>query len=462
MGLGARLWEAGRILAGRMRHEPDRLTVPWARLVGFSGWGGIGSRDRKKRVLPRNTPTNLRYFSRTVYSRRAINAIKNPIALLPWEIIPIDGVEMNSTLQAQADTATACFKHPNHTDSFRTLLEQMLDDVLGVSCAAVELQVGGNKMRPLWMYPVDGTSIQIYAGWDGEKNEARYLQTVGYSNTGIAEGIPLCDDELMYIRPNPSTATPYGYGPNEIAFQSINRLLGAGEYAGNVAANANPENLLYLQAADDSAIQQFRIYWIDEIEGQGKTPIIGGPNKPESVKIRDGGDKALYIEWQTFLKREIATAYDLSAQNLNVDHDVNRSQGETNEDRDWDQAIKPYANLIESHLTRDALHKKLGFHQLQFKFKGLERSDETAEAERYEIYYKNNAVTPNEWRMKIGMPPSDSPWGDKLNVDVEIAVAAARGAKEVDDPDLKPNPSSAPKPKPSRLSEKRHAAKAHD
>jgi len=456
MSLRSRITGALSLLAGRPRHEPNRFTVPWARLVGFSGWGGLGARDRKNRVLPKSTPTNLRYFSRTVYARRAINAIKNPIALLPWEIVPIDGVEMSPTLQKQADLATACLAHPNHTDSFRTFIEQLIDDTLSVSAGAAEMQVGGNKMRPLWMFPVDASSIQIYAAWDGDANEARYLQTIGYSNTGIAEGIPLCDDELMYIRPNPSAATPYGYGPTEIAFQSINRLLGAGEFAGNVASNANPENLLYLANADDGTIQQFRIFWIDEIEGQGKTPIIGGPNEPKSVKMRDGGDKALYIEWQTFLKREIATAFDLSAQNLNVDHDVNRSQGENNEDRDWDQAIKPMANLLESHLTRDALHKKLGFYQLQFRFKGLERADETAEAERFEIYYTNNLCTPNEWRAKIGMQKSDSKWADLDYADYQIAVAAARGAKVVDDPALTDDQPAAPGGrKPSRISEKR-------
>lgn len=441
--------------AGRRPHMPDRLTIPWARMLGMSFAGGW---QNKKRVLPKATPANLRYFSRTVYARRGINAIKNPIALLQWEIRPKDDVELNPALEQQIRVATECFNHPNHTDSARTLIEQVIDDMLSVSAAAVEMQIGGHAMRPLWMFPVDASSIQMYAAWDGDKNQARYLQTFGNSTYAIEEGIQLRDDELMYIRPNPSTATPYGIGPVEIAFLSINRLLGAGEYAGNLASNANPENVLYLANADDGAINAFRMYWIDEIEGQGKTPIIGGPNEPKAVKLHEGGDKALYLEWQTFLKREIATAFDLSAQNLNVDHDVNRNQGETNEDRDWDQIIKPTAQLVAAHFTRDALHKKLGFYQLEWRFKGLERADETAEADRYEVYYKNNAVTPNEWRKRIGMPPSDSPWGDMYSADVEIAIAAARGAKIVDDPALMTStdsdPTPAAKPK-SRISEKR-------
>jgi Phage portal protein len=454
MSVTSRLREAWLgLTAGRPRHEPQRFTIPYARMLSF-GWGGSDWRN-KKRVLPKGTPANLRYFSRTVYARRAINSIKNPIKMLEWEIVPLDGIEMNSALQKQADVAAACFKHPNHSDSFHTLVEQLLEDYLGVSAGCCEIRVGGDKMRPLWMFPVDGTTIQMYMAWDGDPNEARYLQSYGYSNSGIQQGIQLRDDELLYMRPNPSAATPYGFGPTEIAFQSINRMLGAGAYAGDVASNANPQNILWLANADEDAIQQYRMYWIDEIEGQGKTPIIGGKDEPKAVQLHGGGDTALYLEWQTFLKREIATAFDISAQNLNVDHDVNRNQGETNEDRDWDQVIKPTAFLVASHFTRDCLHKGLGFYQLQFKFKGLERADENAEAERYERYYKNNMVTPDEWRLKLGMGPMEGVWGKKTYADFQIAVAAARGAKTVDDPDLQQDDDT-----PS--SEKQDVSKAHD
>jgi hypothetical protein len=63
------------------------------------------------------TPRNLRYFSLNPYARRAINAIKNPIAMLEWEIAPKAGIEMNKELERQIEIATFCIEHPNNDDT---------------------------------------------------------------------------------------------------------------------------------------------------------------------------------------------------------------------------------------------------------------------------------------------------------------------------------------------------------
>ena len=154
-------------------------------------------------------------------------------------------------------------------------MQQIIEDwsVCGVGC--IEQQMGGDPDRPLWLWPVDAQSIQIYPTWSGGKNEIRYMQTIGYSNVGIISGRDLRNDELIYIRCNPSTSTPYGYGPVEIAFSTINRLLGTQEYAGNLAANAQPQNILWLGRQTPEQLTSVRTYWKNEVEGQGSTPILG-------------------------------------------------------------------------------------------------------------------------------------------------------------------------------------------
>ena len=105
-------------------------------------------------------------------------------------------------------------------------------------------------------------------------------------------------------------------------------------------------------------------------------------------------------------------------------------------------------NAVE---TREALHGKLGFSQLQFRFKGIEAEDELNTATVFEKEYKNNAVTPNEYRQKRGMDPLKNEWADLTYADFEIAMNAARGAAEVDDKNLgssgKPAKKSQPKGK---------------
>jgi HK97 family phage portal protein len=432
---------------GRKRHEPDRDTEVYPRLMQILS----GQRVDKKQPVYKPTPWNLRTFSTTPYARRAINTIKNPIAQLDWEVVPKAGVEENSEIRRQCELVTICLKNPNHEDSWRSLVEKVITDIL-LGAGAIEQQTGGDKSRPLWLYPVDALSIQVYPAWNGDPKEPKYSQVPGYGMTsGGGVGIDLRADELIYIAPNPSTSHPFGCGPLEIAFTTIARLLGVGEYAGNVATNARPTTLLDLGKVTQDQLQAFRTYWTNEIEGQGKMPILSSTEGSKAIKLTADGDEALYLKWQEFLKTEIAAAFDISPQNLGVERDINRSTGEVAEDRDWDHAIKPYAGLLESHINRDAIEGKLGFSQIEFRFVGLDREDEVATSKIFETYYKANVYTPNTILAKLGEPPAEHDWGDMTYADTQIALNAARGAAEVDDPALS---GGKKKPKPTTKGKK--------
>ena len=43
--------------------------------------------------------------------------------MLELEVCPIDGVDMNSELEAQAKVAAFCIAHPNNDDNSRSLFE---------------------------------------------------------------------------------------------------------------------------------------------------------------------------------------------------------------------------------------------------------------------------------------------------------------------------------------------------
>ena len=49
--------------------------------------------QRLSMPVSKNSPYNLRRFSRTPVARRAINLIKNAVIQQPWEIVAIDGVD---------------------------------------------------------------------------------------------------------------------------------------------------------------------------------------------------------------------------------------------------------------------------------------------------------------------------------------------------------------------------------
>ncbi len=418
--------------AARKRFEPERESLAYPKLVGLMG-------QNRTLGTPKPTPTNLRYFSRTVYARRAINAIKNPVCSLAWEIVP-DGVK-GEAAQKMAETIAACLKKPSHQDTWRSMIEQVVEDTLVNGAGVIEQAISSDKTRPLWLWPVDSTTVRPVAKWDGNPKSVRYLQANGYTGGSILSDLnaaKLKSEDIVYARINPSTESPYGYGPLEIAYDSISRQLGVGRYASAVASNAQPENMLFLGEATDQQILTFRAYWRNEVEGQGQTPILGNKGKPEVFKLHSGGDDALYLKWQEFLIREIATAFNLSPQNLNLERDVNRNTSEVAEDRDWDHAIIPMATLLQDHINEDVIKGRLGIHYLKFRFVGMDREDEKASADILTTYYKSNVLTPEQICEKLGWEAPKSIWSSMTYADMQIAMKAAQGAKQVDDPELLP------------------------
>ena len=429
---------------GRKAHEPKRDTVIFPNLVQ------IGRVNNINGLVYKATPRNLRYFSRTPYPRRAINAIKNPIKMLDWEIFPVEGIEWNSELKRQAQIVTNCFLHPNGADDFQSLLEQLLEDYL-IGAGAVETRLGGDPDHPLFMFPCDGLSIQIYTNWDPTNGKPRYAQTVGYGSAfGGGQVLSLQNEELMYLRPNPNTATPFGFGPLEICFNAVARLLATQEFAGNVAGNARPSIGLDFPGLSPDQLQTVRSFWRNDVEGQGNVPMfashMGADGKTSGVEVLrfyPEGDNGLYLKYQEMLQRELAAAFDLSPQNLNLESDVNRSTAEVAEDRDWAAAIRPTAHSIAKGLTRHCIHGLLGFSQLRFRFVGLDREDELNTARILQTRYQTNSITANEIRDRFGEPMMDNQWGDMVWADTQIAMMAAKSAAEVLDKDLPSAPATS-------------------
>lgn len=338
---------AAEILAGRRAHEPTRETVQFPRIFNLGGWQ---TSDRRPLIKP--TPANLRTFGKTTFARRAINRIKDPIANLAWEIVPRKGVAMNSVLAKQIEVTTNCFARPNHTDSFRSFVEQILEDMMTNGAGCYEHQLGGAPDRPMFMWPTDSMSIQINPRWKGKDSEPRYWQSLGYGNIGGVQGESFKDSEIVYLRQNPSTETPFGLGELEVAFAAINRKLGVSDYAGKLASNAQPSTVMTFPGMSNEQLLTLRQWWRNDIEGQGQQPMIAPPigSKAEVLSLRATDDTSLFLNYQETQVQEIATAWNIDAMSLNVHHTVNRAcysdDTETLTDKGWKRLDELSADSI--------------------------------------------------------------------------------------------------------------------
>ena len=330
-------------------------------------------------ALPKPTAANLRRFAETPVARRAINCIKDRIACMEWRIEPGPDVEVKGYAAQRAAALTRAFDTPNERDSFRTLMEQVIEDILVGGFGAAEIDTTGDASMPVRLYPVDGASIQVNVQWTGDPNDPRYAQVTG--KLGKDALTSLRDDELMYIRLNPRSHTVFGLGKVEIAFEAISSFLQAHRYAGRLASNSVVQYALWLNERTPEQHERLIRWWQDEVEGTGRVPVLSSEQKPEVLRFAGGTDADLRLEWQQFLLTMIANAFDLPAMLLGVTQDVNRSTAQEFADEAFQSAVVPLARLVADHLTRDVIVKRLGWSDLRFVWSELESRDEMVEVE---------------------------------------------------------------------------------
>jgi HK97 family phage portal protein len=355
--------------------------------------------------MPKPTPVNLRRFAETPIARKAINTVKDRIAGMRWRIQARKGRSLDSIPDGivRAQILTENFEAPNPEDSFRSLAEQVLEDVIVGGFGAIEVQATGDPQRPLNLWPVDGATIRMKADWDGIAGSPRYVQNTGLY--GTEANITLADEELIYLRLNPRTHTPFGLGRLEVAFETINSFLSSHKYASRLASNSVVQYALWLQDATPAQHERLIRWWQDEIEGTGRVPILSVENKPEVLRFGAGTDADLRLSWQEFLIRIIADAFDLPPYALGLERDVNRSTAAEAADQAFRQAVVPTARLFAEHLTRDAIGKRLGWTDLEFVFTDVDARNEMEQAQIDEILLRNGVLTVDEVRRMRGLGP---------------------------------------------------------
>ncbi len=356
------------------------------------------------RLLPKPTPANLRRFAETPVVRRAINVIKDRIAAMDWQVrVRRDYAsnELPDNVAASLRALRRMLEEPNAVDSFRTLIEQVIEDALTGGFGAIEMEPTGDPERPAQLWPVDGASIRVNAKWDGSSESPRYAQV----QPGQISGIDLLDSQLMYVRMNPRSFTPFGLGPLEVAFETVNQFLSAHRFAGKLAANSVAQYALWLNEATPTQHDRLIRWWQDEIEGTGRVPLLSTEQKPEVLRFAQGTDADLRLAWQEFLIRMVANAFGLPPMLLGLEGDVNRSTAAELADEAFRGAILPLAQLIAGHITRDLFGKCIGWREFEFVFNDLNARDEQTELAVQVELLKAGVLTIDEVRALRGLAP---------------------------------------------------------
>ncbi len=387
----------GAALAAASVDGASRKTVPLPSI--------IGPVRPPNALLPKGTPANLRRFAENPVPRRAINIIKDRIASMDWQIQLRRGYSLANVPDAptRMEILRRNLEEPNNADSFRSVIEQALEDALVGGFGAIEMERTDDAERPFALWPVDGATIQLNAKWDGEPDSPRYAQNT--NRVGPDSQIPLYDNELMYLRLNPRSHTPFGLGSLEVAFETVNSFLAAHRYAGRLASNSVVQYALWLNETTPDHHNRLLRWWQDEIEGTGRVPLLTCEQKPEVLKFTGGTDAELRIQWQEFLIRMIGNAFGLPPMMLGLDRDVNRNTAGELADEAFRTTIAPIARMLAEHFTRDLFGKRLGWREFEFVFNELDARDEMQEVQIQTALLQAGVLTVDEVRAQRGLRP---------------------------------------------------------
>jgi hypothetical protein len=369
---------------------------------------------RLNQPVLKNTPYNLRRFSETPIPRRAMNLVKNSVLSFKWQIKPtkefVDDEDPDREKRIQIATET--LKRPNNAgESFRDLLEQMIEDFLLNGAAVAEHRATPYAKRPTKFWAVDSSTIRIFLDWtESTPDRPRYAQMTGLKGErGI---VTFLSDELMYIRDNIRTATPFGLGRLEVAFNSVNAFLGVQDMSSRAGADQVHKTWLWWEQSLNTAhVQQIRRHVQNELEGQAKLSLIAGVAQPKIVEVTPVTPEDLLIDWQKFLIEIIAAAFDLSPQALNMDDHPAKATAQVMADSDWKNAVVPVATRFQTAWTRQWLHDDLGWKDIEFEFLNLDDPDLITRMAIDARMYAIDSMTSDEIRKKNNLPPLPGKWG---------------------------------------------------
>jgi hypothetical protein len=383
--------------------------------------------QRVNQPVVKQTPFSLRMFSRTPIPSRAINIVKAGLLALEWDVEAIEdeGDSDDADLKERCKLAKACFRKPNNDDSFREWMEQLIGDFLVYGMGAAEIRNNPFDNRPVMMWAFNANDLQIVPEWKAESADTmpRYAQVVP-GQSAMTPGYML-DEDVMLVRDNIATDTPFGTGCLEIAHNAVRDLLSVQRMAGIAGSDQLGRQIFWWNGAvAPSAASDLRDYLQGELEGMARVGVIAGMTKPDIVDIKPVDIADLLLEWQEMLIRMIAAAFNMSAMSLNVERDVNRATGEVLDDKDFRTAIVPVAKRFQESFTRRIIHQKMGWDDIRFVFRGTEDPDVETKLEILSQRWTSNACTGNDINRALGIKPIKSPFADMTQFELILMQAA--------------------------------------
>lgn len=392
----------------------------------------INSQTQPRRELTQLTPFEQLRNLAALYDVAAmcIGTRVEEMQGLGWSIAPKNWRDQ-PRLQAQIDQVTGFWKRPDRLSDFNSWLGIVLYDLFSID--ALTLYKRPARDGSLYgLDPVDGATIKPLLDFRGRT--VAYQQILyGYPETQFKrpsadepdEELPIYTPTELLYRPRWNRSfTPYGFPPTEWIILRVNMALRKQTFDmawftdGNVpdALVSAPEGLMTPQQ-----IQEFEEYFNAILEGQDAAR--------RRMKFMPWGAN---VAWSKEFKHDPAidrwmlgvtcAAYGVMPTELGFVEDVNRAQGEVQENINERRGLRPLAKWLKDAIFDPIIQDDLGAPDLQWQWIFGDDQDALEDAQIHGMDIQNGVITAAESRQMR--------YGDRLE-----PIAAVERHEEEDDDD---------------------------
>jgi hypothetical protein len=310
-------------------------------------------------------------------------------------------------LQPACDEVESFFAYPDKINDFTSWLSMLLRELFEIDAPTIfkRLDVGG-RLHSLEL--VDGSTIKPIL--DERGRTISYQQVLygrpfsQYGRDGVLpeEDQPLefGPQELIYRPRYPKTDSPYGTPPAELVIMRVNTALRKQTQdlthftSGNIPAGliAPPDGLM-----QPDQVRQFQEWFNADLQGDdnARAMLKFLPWTPgfyqETAPFHYGTE---IDEW---MMKITCAAYGVNPAEMGFVEDVNKANGEAQENLTYRRGIKPLTVWLKQLFDR-IIQQDLEHPELECMFDMGESDDTLKRAQQDQIYSTIGSITPDEIR----------------------------------------------------------------
>ena len=397
-------------------------------------------------------------------ARICVTVLKEKITKTQWVIKSVD--PLAEVDQSKVDAITKLLKNPNPNDTWRSLLDKMLEDILVLDACIVEkTRYPNGELGAL--YYVDASTIRpVYDEFGNtdipievrdpethqvETKNVAFCQVMNNSMYGGPESGEIVatweKKDIISIQKNPQGAMDrwgYGLSPLESVLSVVNNLLNSDNYNGSYFDEGSfPPIIMQLAGQiNQRDLEAYREYMYAELEGNFHRPAImagGGELKIHNLKDLSNRDMQ-FMEYINWLSKLLCAAYGLSPQDIGLTDAVGgKNVAETQADLSAQKGYSSLLHLIKEVINQDIIVRDFGFTDMEFDWVSLDSTDPDIESKIHDLKLKNGTITINEVREADGKTPFGE-WADQPAlltangfIPLEVSDANKEGAEDVEE-----------------------------